>query len=253
MKKYTLLLWLACSAASYAQTFEDLKDKKDRNVYEDGWFAIMLRYTHVSGKANYKIGGLTGNINIRHAKIGKGEISGQYENVTLGDMIWLLGHLDRDKDIDHAFGAGWLGWFQGYYNVVSNDKLIVSPGISLCDYIFGSNVKTEIAPGAFSNEPFGYYFTAGPSIRTSYLINKDFWVDGIATLDIPYAHFKHGSTANVTAEKDYPNPFFANVSATVFHKSRLFFGVRFSRGIDRGDNGGSASRTDVSLGYQFLK
>lgn len=253
MKKSIFLLFALTSTLTYGQSFEDLKDKKDRNVYEDGWFAVMMRYTHVNGKAGYSIGGLTGNVNIRHAKIGKGKISGQYENVTLGDMIWLLGNLDRDRDVDHAFGAGWLGWFQGYYNVVSTDKLIVSPGISLCDYIFGSKVQTEISPGTFSNEPFGYYFTAGPSVRTSYLINKDFWVDGIATLDIPYVHFKHGTGSDTKTEKGYPNPWFTNVSATLFHKSKLFFGVRLSQGWDRGGNGGGATRADISLGYQFLK
>ena len=41
----------------------------------------------------------------------------------------------------------------------------------------------------FSNEPFGYYLTVGPSFKVSYLINKDFWVDGVLTCDIPFAKF----------------------------------------------------------------
>lgn len=252
MKKSILYFLIMCSVLAYGQSFEDLKDKKGRSLYEDNSFNLMLRYTHVKGKGGYNLGGLTGNVTIRGAKLGKGEFSGQYENVTLGDMIWTLSNLDRNKDLDQAFGAGWLGWFQGYYNVVATDKLIVSPGISLCDYIFGSKVQTEIAPGSFSNEPFGYYFTAGPSLRTSYLINKDFWIDGIATLDIPYVHFKHGTGSNTVTEKSYPNPWFGNITGTVYHKSKLFLSIRLSQAFDRGDNGGNATRTDISLGYQFL-
>lgn len=214
----------------------------------------MLRNTSVNGKGGYSISGLTGNLSLRNAKVGRGKIGSHYENVTLGDMIWVLAHLSYDKSKQHAFGAGWLGWFQGYINATSSEKLVISPGLSLCDYIYGSKVSTEISPGVFSNEPYGYFFAAGPAVRVSYLINQSFWIDGSATLDIPYASIKKMGTYSFDAqeEKDYPVPFFSTLSVTVFHKSKLFFSTRWAQGIDRGGNGGNATRFDISLGYQFL-
>ena len=239
-------------AVLQSQTFLDMKDKKDRSLYEDNWFNWMARYTYVSGKANEKLGGFTGNVSIRKAKAGKGEISLNYENVLLGDFIWKVANLKKSEYFDQGFSAGFLGWVQGYYNVVATDKLILAPGASLGDYIFGSEIPTEIAPTIFSNEPFGYYLAVGPSFKVSYLVNKDFWVDGVLTCDIPFAKLNKGTGANYKHEEGYPNPLFVNVTGTLFHKSKLFLSLRVNQGIDRGANGGSASRLDVSLGYQML-
>ncbi|MEY4929462.1 MAG: hypothetical protein RI909_186 [Bacteroidota bacterium] len=252
MKFLLSIFFLLACGALYGQSFLDMKDKKGHSLYEDNWFNWLARYTYVSGKNNEKYGGFTGNVSIRSAKAGKGEISVNYENVTLGDYIWMLANLKKSQKLDQAFGAGFLGWVQGYYNVVATDKLIVAPGASFGDYIFGSEFPTEISPSVLSNEPFGYYFAVGPSVKVSYLLNDSFWVDGILTADIPFAKVNKGSGANVYHQDGYPHPWFVNVTGTLYHKSKLFFSVRVNQAIDRGGNDGSASRLDVSLGYQML-
>lgn len=253
MKSTLTLAMILAFGALQGQSFLDMKDKKGRSLYEDNRFSWLARYTYVSGKNNEKFGGFTGNVSIRSAKAGKGEISVHYENVTLGDFIWKVANLKKSEYLDQAFGAGFLGWVQGYYNVVATDKLILAPGVSFGDYIFGSEYPTEIAPSVFSNEPFGYYFTLGPSIKASYLINEDFWVEGILTADIPFVKFNEGTGANYQHQDGYPNPWFVNVTGTIYHKSKLFLSARVNQAIDRGDNDGSASRLDVSLGYQILR
>jgi hypothetical protein len=252
MKTTLSISFLFLVLSANGQSFLDMKDKKGRSLYADNWFNWMARYTYVSGKANEKLGGFTGNVSIRHAKAGKGEISVNYENVLLGDFIWKVANLKKSEYFDQGFSSGLLGWVQGYYNVVATDKLIIAPGGSLGDYIFGSEIPTQISPNVFSNEPFGYYLTVGPSFKVSYLINESFWVDGVLTCDIPFAKFNNGTGANYQHEEGYPHPWFVNVTGTLFHKSRLFLSVRTNQGIDRGANGGDASRLDISLGYQML-
>jgi len=252
MRSLLFVISLLIFGVANGQSFLDMKDKKGRSLYEDNWFNLMIRYTHVTGKGNESFGGFTGNVSIRSAKVGKGEISVNYENVTLGDFFWKLANLKQSQKLNQAFGAGFLGWVQGYYNVVATDKLIIAPGASFGDYIFGNEIATTIAPNTLSNEPFGYYFAVGPSIKASYLINNDFWVDGILTADIPFAKLNKGTGANYAPQEGYPNPWFINVTGTLYHKSKLFLSVRVNQAIDRGANNGSASRLDVSLGYQLL-
>jgi hypothetical protein len=252
MKSILFIVLVLAFGVLHGQSFLDMKDKKSRSLYEDNWFNLMIRYTHVTGKGNESFGGFTGNVSIRSAKAAKGEISVNYENVTLGDFFWKLANLKQSQKLNQAFGAGFLGWVQGHYNVVATDKLIIAPGASLGDYIFGSEIPTTVGPNMLSNEPFGYYFAVGPSIKASYLINNDFWVDGILTADIPFAKLNKGTGANYVREEGYPNPWFINVTGTLYHKSKLFLSVRVNQAIDRGANNGSASRLDVSLGYQIL-
>lgn len=253
MKPVLTLLLILTICGLQAQTFLDMKDKKGRSLYEDNRFNWLARYTYVSGRYDEKFGGFTANVSIRSAKAGKGEISVNYENVTLGDFIWKIANLEKSEQLNLAFGGGFLGWVQGYYNVVATDKLIIAPGASLGDYIFGYEDAIQIAPDVFSNEPFGYYFTVGPSVKVSYLLNDSFWVDGIFTTDIPYLKFNNNSGANVYHEEGYPNPWFASLTGTLYHKSKLFLSVRLNQAIDRGDNGAGTSRWDVSLGYQVLR
>jgi hypothetical protein len=244
---------LICLAATVsAQSFLDIKDKKDRSLYEDNWFNIMVRYTHVGGKYTEKLGGFTGNVSLRNAKVAKGKMSWYYENPTLGDLIWKVANIKRTSKEEQAFGSGFLGWLHGYYNVVSTDKLILAPGLSLGDYIFGS--ERDLG-GATSTryEPYGYYFAAGPAFKTSYLLNKDFWVDGTFNWDFALTKFKKGySGAGYVQDDGYPNPMFVSLHVTLYHKSKFFLSVRGYQMIDLGKYNDSAQRWDVSVGYQLL-
>lgn len=253
MKKFLFALLLLGGTIAFGQSFTDIKDKKSRSLYEDNWFNFMLRQTQVNGR-DYSLGGATFNLSIRNANADKGNVHFQYENVWLGDLVWVLANWKKQDKVKMANGSGLLGWFQMHYNVKASDKFILAPGLSVGDRIYGHEVAIETQPGILSNDPFGYFFFAGPSVKSSYLINKDFWVDGIATFDIPFARVKEGGTFNADyqTEKGYPDPWFGNITATLYHKSKLFFSIRIDHAFDRGGNNGGGTRTDFSLGYQFL-
>lgn len=100
MKSTVLIVLIAAFGVSHGQSFLDMKDKKGRSLYEDNWFNLMIRYTHVTGKGNESFGGFTGNVSIRSAKAAKGEISVNYENVTLEDFIWKLANLKQSQKLN---------------------------------------------------------------------------------------------------------------------------------------------------------
>lgn len=49
----------------------------------------------------------------------------------LGDFIFLLFTIEKMDELatEQAYGAGFFGWHQGYWNVVSKDRLLISPGV----------------------------------------------------------------------------------------------------------------------------
>lgn len=242
-----ILFMLGSVGQGVAQSFSALEDGKGNNVYDTRALHVFLRYTNVSGRHTATVSGLTANVSLRYDKYGKGETSWHFENPTLGDFIHVLFKLDKiSSDNEQSFSSGFLGWHQIYFNVVAKDKLILSPGISLGDIIFGSERLTS-SPSVL--EPNGYYLNLGPAFKASYLINQDMWVDGFFRYDIGFKVGKpSGDYQNID---DYEKPHFVTVGANLHHKSRLFGGVRLMKMIDRGANNDSASRLDISAGYMF--
>jgi hypothetical protein len=240
--KYLLLFIMLLPQLAEAQSFLDIKDKKGRSLYNDNWFNLEIRNTSVRRTYGKGIGGNTANINLRYANAEKGKGSWHYDNPTLSDFIWLVANIK--KDVQGSYGAGFLGWMQTYYNVIATDKFILAPGFSIADYIYATKRPEGVL------EPNGYYLHLGPSIKTSYLINKDLWVDGFTTIDMGVLKGKPKG-ANQSID-NYPNPIFVTVAATVYHSSRFYLTARYNQIIDRGINKDKANRLDVSLGYQIL-
>lgn len=246
MKKLWILLLLASTQQLLAQSFTDLKMKNGQSAYDNAYTNWMLRYTSISGKGTSPINGFTVNASVAEVDVEKGEMSLYWENAWLGDLIWKIAHYNKPTENTQVFTSGLLGWFQAYYNVISEDRFILAPGISVGDYILGDNT-------AYTLEPNGYYLHIGPGVKSSYLLSDALWLDGFLNIDFGAA-VKHRDDPNrYERVVGYPRPIFVNLTVNLVTTSRFFAGVRINQLVDRGDNKRSATRLDFNLGFRSLR
>jgi hypothetical protein len=235
------------TAGASAQSFSDLESRKG-NLYDDQTFNVYMRYTSFTDPYVEDVKGLTFNIAWRRGGHEKGQANWHFENPTIGDFIWVLVNFKKASTatVDKSFGGGFFGWHQIYVNTIVKDRLIIAPGLSLGDYIFGIQMNnTDPA----TPEPNGYYFHLGPAVKVSYVITSDMWVEGYIHNDIAFKASQPGGSYEKI--KGYEKPYFFNFGASLFHTSRFFTGFRVNKLIDRGKNGIKATRADISLGYMF--
>lgn len=237
-----------------AQSFKELNNKKGDNAFISNWIHIMARHTSVSPKYTESYSGFTLNGSIHINDYEKWAWRYDFENPTLGDMLYLVFNIKKMDQLEgsQAFGSGFLGWHQTYLNVVATDRLLIAPGLSFGDYIFASE-RAE-ASAAHNNahilDPAGYFLHVGPAIKASYVITNTMWLDAFATYDIGFQVGK--PSTDYEAIKGYPRPGFLNIGAKIHHaKLRLFGGVRITQLMDSGENNDSATRLDISAGYMF--
>lgn len=249
------LILIAFASAVCAQSFEGLENRRGDNAFEENSFEVLIRRTQVSAKFTESFGGTTFNIRYRYEGYEKGDGRWHFENPTLGDMLFVVAKLASGNDVtarttEQSFGAGFFGWHQIHMNAVATDKMLISPGLSLGDYIFGS--KRAAPPTGFQTsiiEPAGYYFHLGPAFMTSYVVTPKMWVDAFMHYDIG---FRAGKPSNFTETPGYPRPHFLNLGAHVRHAgARLVGSFRYSHLIDRGPHKDAATRIDISFGYMF--
>ena len=235
---------LLAGFASRAQSFDELTNRNGDNPFTDRGLQFFVRYTGVNCKYTESYGGFTGNMSYRIDRLEKGEMSYHFENPTLGDLLWMLVNLKKWNALENpqAYGSGFFGWHEVYWNVVSKDRILLSPGLSVGDYIYSSGG---------SRNPSGYFFHIGPAFKTSYVINNDFWVDGIFRYDVGFRVGKPTGNEDVSGE-GYPKPHFVTVSGTLNHApSRLFTNIRINTLIDRGVYKDAGVRLDWSVGMMF--
>lgn len=204
------------------------------------------------------MGETTFNFRWRYDSYEKGGVRIHIENPTIGDFIFVIGRLLKGDDVtvradEQSFGAGFLGWYQVYGNVVATDRMLFSVGASMGDYIFATARATP--PAGHTQrvlDPGGYYFHLGPAARFTYLLGKSLWIDS-------YIHPDFGFRAATPSEYEpypgpgkYPRPIFLNIGTNVHHAgTRLFGAIRYNHLIDRGEYKDSATRLDISFGYMF--
>ena len=250
MKYLSLLILYVAATELSAQTFSDLNDKKDRNLYDNYSVQAFLRYTNFSDPYVETVSGTTVNMSVRGVSgYGKGDVSVNFENPTLGDLIYALLNYKKlsSSTVNKSFGSGFLGWIQVYFNAVVLKRLIIAPGFSVGDYIFGIQQPKLQEPNIL--EPNGYYFHLGPAVKASYVVSNNLWLEGYVHNDIG---FRAGNPGGVYQNIDgYKKPYFFNVGATAYHTSRFFGGFRMCKLIDRGVNDIKATRLDISAGYMF--
>lgn len=254
MKKlYFITLLTSISLITNAQSFKDLKKGNGENPMTKDWFKLYIRHTSVNSKYTENYSGITINLTLRHDDYEKWGSRTRYENPTLGDLLSGIPRAVKDvqerkitkqKWDDHAHGGGIIGWAQFYLNAVATDRLLISPGISGGDYIYGSQyIKT----GTKSKyDPYGYYLAAGPAIMATYLVNKKLWIDAYVNYDISFVKVKNDSV-----DPDYAKPSFISIGADVYTTRKLFAGLRVNQIIDKGINKDNSKRLDISAGLVF--
>jgi hypothetical protein len=244
-----LLFISLCMTPVFAQTFSDL----DRD-FNDRSFRLFLRGTYIKPGADEVYHGWTINGALNMNSENMFGIRARYENPTLGDAFILLVHTIKGKPwatpsgLQHAYGGGWIGWMQFYWNVVATDRLLIAPGFSHADYIIG--IEETDQGNIRLRDPAGYFFAAGPGLLTTYLVTDGIWVDGYVNYDLCYAKVKYSQAGYVPVE-GYKKPHFITYGIDVNHRSGFFAGVRINQLIDRGPHNITARRTDISIGYHF--
>lgn len=256
MKKiYLIILITSLNLMAYAQSFKDLKKKNGENPITEDIIKLYLRHTSVSSTFTANYSGITVNLTLRNDDYEKWDGRVRYENPTLGDFLVVLSNslkdlekreITKQKYDDHAHGGGFLGWLQYYTNAVATDRLLISPGISMGDYIYGSSYDKTGGTNKLNHDPFGYYLVVGPAIMGTYLVSKKLWVDAYINYDIAFTKVKNDSV-----DPNYAKPAFLSVGADVYSTSKLFAGFRINKLIDNGANNDKSSRLDVSAGIVF--
>ena len=262
MKKYIVLaLLLGCSTALDAQTFSGLTNKKGNNVFSDDWFELYLRYTSLNTRFNGSYSAPTINIGISSNNYHVWESRFRFENPSLGDLLHGIPTVAKDiKNIkndqatgitrhgwdNHAHGSGLLGWWQYYLNVVATNKLLISPGLSFGDQIYGSQYATDITSPT-KHEPEGYYLYYGPALMITFVPAKSIWIDTYARYDLTCVRAENKDQV----DPNYPWPRFFTLGASVYSIHKFFGGVRLNRLIDRGYSNDASSRLDLSAGIRF--
>lgn len=233
-----------------AQGFNDLGDK-----FDDGDFKLFLRGTRVKPGQDSVYGGVTLNIGLATNNSEQWRGRCRYENPTLGDLLFMVSRMVRGKSVrtlsglEHAYGSGFLGWFQYYNNVVATPRLLISPGFTASDYIFALEQFVD-GEGIKMYDPAGYFFAAGPALMVSTAPGAGFWLDAYANYDISFGNTNY-SRHNFEKIQGYPRPHFLTIGTDLHHRSGIFGGYRINTVIDRGSMGAKANRMDFTLGYLF--
>ena len=263
MKIYTIILALLsgwCSAAM-AQGFSNLTNKAGKNVFQQDWFELYARYTSLATQYNGNYGALTVNVGISSDDYHVWNTRFHFENPSLGDLLHGIPTIAKDINNiksgqstnittrgwdNHSHGSGLLGWWQYYINVVGTDNLLVSPGLSFGDYIYGSQYATSTSNPA-RHEPEGYYLYYGPALMVTFVPAKALWIDVYTRYDFTFIRVENKDQV----DPNYPWPRFFTVGTNLYSTHKFFGGIRLNRLIDKGYSNDASSRLDISAGIRF--
>lgn len=260
MKKLTLLgiiTFVFCHTIQ-AQSFAELKTKRGKQAFTDGFFGIYARFTTLDGKYTEPYSGLTGNLFLKKDRLKKGQRRYRFEHPLVGDFLFVIARdgsailndrLPPTTKTEQNFSSGWMGWHRTYWNIIAQPRKIISVGLSYGDYIFGSKRAWSGTPIRIQ-EPAGYYFYVGPAVLGSFLINKTTWVDAYANVDINVTKAAK-PTSGYQEVKGYPLPKHFVLGADVYSTSKWYGGVRINQLFDAGAQKDRATRIDLSAGILF--
>jgi len=253
---------MLCFATGYlanAQSFSELKKSNGENPFTADRFKLFARLTSINSEYTPSYTGLTLNIGVSRNSYEAGRARIRYENPLLGDLIQGIPRAIKDirgikndeqtsltenKWSDHSHSGGFGGWFQYYINAAATKRCLISPGISVGDYTYGSQYA-DPSGSKRKQDPYGYFFVAGPALLASYVVSPSCWIDGYVNYDLTVYKVETGGT------ETYPKPNFMSIGADVYTTRKLFMGLRLNKLIDKGINNDDSSRLDISGGIVF--
>lgn len=258
--KSLMALAAACllTTVCHAQSFEALRDNKGKNPFTDRWGALLVRGTHLSGKYTEGLTAATINVMLRSYRYHKWGGHYRFENMLLGDGLYTIvrgfkranegkTRVTTDRS-EQTISSGWVGAHQFNYNAIAQPRLLVAPGISAGDYTIATKRATNGQTGSQITDPAGYYFYAGPSVKTSLLLTDKIWLDGFVNYDFTLVKVAN-PTKDYTENPDYPLPTLLTIGVEVSTTQRLYGAFRYIGMLDAGSNKDKGNRIDLSFGY----
>lgn len=180
----------------------------------------------------------------------KGDSRWSIQSKVIDDMIWLIGStISKREDRDDNSVTGVLGLKYGK-NLFSTNKLNISAGFSLSDYIV---ILPKVLPSGDPNypdkEPDGWYWSAGPNLFLDYHIFDSFTIHANINYDLPFLKLGEKDTDLI---EGYKKPNFLGTRLTLHHDIGFFVQFQTTTVLDRGIHNQNITRREIQLGYRFL-
>ncbi len=167
------------------------------------------------------------------------------------DLIWLIGSMIKGtEDEEYCNVTGLLGLKFGH-NLFSSDKINISAGFSLTDYMV---ILPEVDANGFYQgndmEPHGWYWAAGPNLFIDYHIFDSFTLHANVNYDFGFLTINKGS--DVAVIDGYEKPFFLGTRFTLNHDLGMFLQFQTTTAFDRGVHNQNITRREFQVGYRFF-
>jgi len=238
-----------------AQTFEDLKinDKGALRFYFS--FNSMHNKSHFSPEMRsipFRTLGIEGDV----YSFDKGEVRWNVNSKVCDDLIWLIGYTIKNKTSrtpEGDYSITGLFWWHYGYNVKSTEKLNISPGFSLSDYMVLMPEEDGISFTGNPSEkedPHGWFWAAGPNIFIDYALPAKFSLHFNANYDFSFIRLNNKYKSIL--DPDYKKPHYFHAALTLNHNSGFYLGYQFTRVVDLGYHKNNIVRSEVNLGFRVL-
>lgn len=243
------------STAQGIQDFRYLKEPLQR----ESFIAVGLNRSRTVNAAaprpeNHDLAYYNLYLDFRHYRIEKGEVSVSYGNPLMTDLLLLLRKtFDNPNSIYRAEGSqlssGPLGWLNLGWNLSGPGTVQAFAGFHLHDY-FLTSTYVDALEGRYSEEPQGYYFSAGPALGLRAAASKLLLAELRGQYGMSY--WRATTTSYAVRDDDYPLPHWVHVQADLLTKWGIFFSLQHHRMLNRGPLPNSTHRWDAILGFQVM-
>lgn len=169
--------------------------------------------------------------------VGKFKLSIEYTSLLVPDVaiISTLNTLTGEHPDKSPFTNFWGSLAVGV-NVISTDKMVVSAGINITDYMFND----KVTPSSHA------FYTGGSYARIDYLINDKLMLRARNYISISFAN--GSQILDMSNSIDGLNPLFVRTGVEVIYTKRFVAGIEFINVHNY--PGVSAERFNIRLGYR---
>ncbi len=261
MKSITLFLLVFLPFSLFCQSINDFK-YFNKEYANDNYIGIAPTIVSISNNEapnpeQHKISGLSGTLEIRKVNFDINDSRFLYRNKLVFDLFLIVDNMINDdgnayyRSEGSGLTTGIIGWYSKTWNIYSNQRLCLSVGGNLNDYFLTSSYRLEDTNSLSTNEPNGYYFSAGPSILFDFLVNKNFIVHAHANYSMSYWRAANNTYGDVIEDDSYPKPHFAGLNLQLQSKWGVYTEVDYNFLINRGNNPNNTKRIELIIGFKL--